>query len=93
MQNIIYQNNNGGVCLVIPTGNIPIEEVARKDVPAGLPYLFVIADQLPDHDFFEAWEADFSNPEGYGIGAEAWFAEQAAKKAAEEAAVLPEVSE
>jgi hypothetical protein len=28
----------------------------------------------------QLWAADFRNPDGYGIGAEAWFAEQAAKK-------------
>jgi hypothetical protein len=81
---IIYPNQTGGICLVIPTGELAIEEVARKDVPVGVPFLFVTADQLPENDFFDAWEADFSNPDGYGIGAEAWFAEQEAKKAAEE---------
>lgn len=82
MQYIIYSNQEreGGLCLVIQTGELSIEEVARKDVPAGLPYLFVTCDQLPDDAFFDAWEADFSNPDGYGIGAEAWFAEQEASK-------------
>ena len=81
---IIYPNGNGGLVLVIPTGELPIAEVARKDVPAGTPYKFVKSDQLPsDIDFMESWEADFSNPDGVAIGAEAWFAEQAAKKDAE----------
>jgi hypothetical protein len=83
MQYIVYPNQNGGLNLVISTGEIAIEEVARKDVPAGLPYLFVTADQLPDNSFFDAWEANFSNPDGYGIGHEAWFAEQAAKETQE----------
>lgn len=74
-------NGSGGICLVMPTGELPVEEVARKDVPAGLPYFILNADQLPaDHTFFSAWEADFSNPHGHGIGAEAWFAEQGAKQ-------------
>ena len=77
---IIYPKPSGGVCLVIPTGELPAEDVARKDVPAGVPYFFVSQEQLPDDTFFDAWEADFSNPDGYGIGAEAWFAEQAAKE-------------
>lgn len=76
MQYIIYPNNIGGISLVIPTGDLALEEVARKDVPSGVPFLFVSHEHLPDQDFFEAWEADFSNPDGYGIGAEAWFAEQ-----------------
>lgn len=75
---IIYPNwQNNGVALIMPTGELAIEEVARKDVPEGKPYLFVTRDQLPDFDFFDAWEADFSNPNGHGIGSEAWFAEKA----------------
>lgn len=79
-KHIIYPNDEGGIALIIPTGELAIEEVARKDVPAGLPYLFVDeAVQLPDNDFFDAWQADFSNPDGHGIGHDAWFAEQVAK--------------
>jgi hypothetical protein len=79
-KHIIFPNDKGGVSFIIPTGEIAIEEVARKDVPAGKPYLFVEDTvELPDNDFFDAWIADFSNPDGYGIGADAWFAEQAAK--------------
>ena len=40
-------------------------------------------DVIPtDRTFYEAWEADFTNPTGHGIGAHAWFAEQAAKEQA-----------
>lgn len=80
MKYIIHPTSNGNVCLVIPTGAIPVEEVARKDVPSGVPYLFVTADQLPDDTFFDAWEADFSNPDGFGIGHDAWVEEQESKK-------------
>lgn len=80
-QYIIYLNGNGGICLVIPTGELPTEEVARKDVPAGCPYLFVDASQIPaDSTFFNAWEADFSKPHGVGVGDDAWFTEQEAKR-------------
>lgn len=84
MRFIIYPNQEreGAIALVIPTGEHAVEEVARKDVPAGVPYLFVTRDQFPDDDFFDAWQADFSNPDGHGIGPEAWFAEQAAKEIA-----------
>lgn len=71
----------GGVCLIIPAPGCPltVEEIARKDTPAGLPYLIVDAADLPEEPgFFNSWEADFSNPDGFGIGHEAWFAEQAA---------------
>ena len=76
---IIYpqENNSIAVCAPALQCPIPIYEIARKDVPAGVPFLIVEASEFPqDDEFFEAWEADFSNPDGYGIGAEAWFAEQ-----------------
>jgi len=79
---IIYPNGSGGICLVTPTGKLPVGEVARKDVPAGVPYLILDGSQVPpDHTFFSAWEVDFNNPHGHGIGADAWFAEQASKEA------------
>lgn len=68
MTQIIIYPNGENVAVVTPTGLIPIAEVARKDVPAGTPYRIV--------DATAEWEPDFSNPDGYGIGAEAWFAEQ-----------------
>ena len=80
-QRIIYPTDNGGVAVLIPTGEIEIAEVARKDVPAGAPYKIVdVADIPSDRTFRGAWEADFTNPDGVGIGADAWFAEQEAKK-------------
>lgn len=79
-QRVIYQTNDG-LAIIIPTGEIAIEEVARKDVPAGVAYKIVdVADIPEDRTFRDAWEADFSSPDGLGIGADAWFAEQEAKK-------------
>jgi hypothetical protein len=76
---IIYQNNDGGVSILIPTGELPIEEVARKDVPADVPYQIVDASDIPtDREFRNAWEANITDPDGVGIGADAWFAEQEA---------------
>ncbi len=76
---IIYPNSEDGLTVITPSGELPVEEVARKDVPAGVPYKIITTDDLPpDRDFRGAWEADFSEPDGYGIGAEAWFAEQEA---------------
>lgn len=74
-QAIIYTQDNGNIALVMPTGELPVEDVALKDVPAGVPYLIVDAADVPeDHTFFAAWEADFSNPDGHGLGADAYFA-------------------
>lgn len=74
---IVYPGPNGLVSVHPCDCGIPIEEIARKDVPAGIPFLIVGADDLPaDPQYREAWTADFSEPDGVGIGAEAWFAEQ-----------------
>jgi hypothetical protein len=54
-QAIIYTNDNGGVSVCIPTGEISIEAVKEKDTPAGS--LIVNTSDLPrDNDFFDAWE-------------------------------------
>lgn len=78
-QRIIYTSEDGALCVVIPAKEcgLPIEEIARKDVPAGVPYKIVDVSVIPsDRSFRNAWEADFTEPDGYGIGSEAWFAEQ-----------------
>jgi hypothetical protein len=52
---IIYLNDDGGVSIVIPTGEISIEEILAKDCPEGA--IIVDADSLPaDRTFRDAWE-------------------------------------
>jgi len=55
-QVIIFTNDNGGVSVCIPTGELSIEAVQAKDTPAGS--IIVDQDTLPnsDNDFFDAWE-------------------------------------
>ena len=80
---IIYPNDEGWLSVITPAlgCGLTIEEIARKDVPSGKAYHIINAEQIPeDGTFFEAWEADMSNPDGHGIGADAWFAEKAAKE-------------
>ena len=59
-QVIIFQNDNGGVAVCIPTGEISIEAVLEKDVPKGKGARIVAQANLPnqDNDFFDAWEMD-----------------------------------
>ena len=79
MKSIIYPNADGNVIVVSPNEHcgLAIEDIARKDVPAELPYLIIENSSLPtDFMFYSAWEADFSNPHGSGIGQPAWFIEQ-----------------
>ena len=60
MQVIIFQNDNGGVAVCIPTGEISIDAVLEKDVPKGKGARIVEQGSLPnqDMDFFDAWEMD-----------------------------------
>lgn len=55
-QVIIFQNEQGGVSVCIPTGELPIEQVLAKDCPTGA--LIVDSDTLPNqhNEFFNAWE-------------------------------------
>jgi hypothetical protein len=55
---IIFTNDNGGVSVCIPTGEIPIEQVQSKDIPVGVQSFIVDTSMLPeeDNDFFNAWE-------------------------------------
>lgn len=77
MKQVIYPNEFGGVALMTPAEGWTAEFVARKDVPIGVPYKIVDSENLPqDHTFFNAWQADFSNPDGHGIGPNQWFIEQ-----------------
>jgi hypothetical protein len=76
---IIYENELGGIAILTPvlSSELTIEELARKDVPAGVPYKIIDVEEIPtDRTFRNAWEADFSSPDGYGIGHAAWFAER-----------------
>ncbi|MEE9905552.1 MAG: hypothetical protein K4305_09040 [Chlorobium sp.] len=81
MARIIYPDGDG-IAVIIPAAcGLSINEIARKDVPAGLPYKILEVTDVPaDRTFRDAWEADFTDPDGYGIGSDAWFAEQAAKQ-------------
>ena len=77
---IIYQIENG-LAVVYPDANFlqkyTLQDVAQKDVPAGIPYKIISISDLPtDLKFRDAWTADMSNPDGYGIGHHAWVAQQ-----------------
>jgi hypothetical protein len=56
-QRILYPTPDGGVAIVIPTGELSIQEVAAKDVPEGVAYTIVDASEIPeDRTFRAAWE-------------------------------------
>ena len=58
-QRIIFQNNEGGVSVIVPSSNcgLTIEQIAAKDVPAGKPFQIVDVSEIPsDRTFRNAWE-------------------------------------
>ena len=58
-QKIIYATPEGGVAVVHPTGEVPINELVSKVVPAGAAYEIVSEDAIPSDRFFRnAWVAN-----------------------------------
>jgi hypothetical protein len=55
-QVIIFTNDNGGVSVCVPTGELDIQSVKAKDTPSNS--IIVQDSELPqaDNDFFDAWE-------------------------------------
>ena len=70
---IIYKNENGGISIIHPTDEalsfMSIDDIAKKDVPTGLPYKIVGDSEVPtDRTFRDAWvveEASLTD----GVGA------------------------
>lgn len=88
---IIHPNNDGITVLYPAACGLTVEEIALKDVPAGLPFLIVEDEEIPtDREFRAAWEADFSTPDGYGIGYDALIASKVV--VAEDAQIVEEAN-
>ena len=56
---IIHPTPEGGVAIIIPAPDcgLTIEQIAAKDVPAGVPFSIVDVSSIPsDRTFRNAWE-------------------------------------
>lgn len=56
---IIYPTPDGGVAVIVPAPNceLTIQQIAAKDVPAGVAFKIIDADDVPaDRTFRNAWE-------------------------------------
>lgn len=64
----------GGIAVIHPTsGDLTAEQIAKKDVPEGVPYRILAVSDIPtDRTFRDAWVLDFSEPDGFGVSADAW---------------------
>lgn len=59
MKRIIYQNDKGGVNIIVPSPNYKgtMDELAQKDVPTGKKYKIVDTSSISsDRSFRNAWE-------------------------------------
>lgn len=72
---VIYAKEDNSLVFVNPNLSvISAYECGRRETPKGVPFLIVDTDDYPqDYEFMTAWEADFSEPDGYGIGVTEWF--------------------
>ena len=66
MQRIIYQTDDGGVAIIVPSPEYlagkTIEELAAKDVPEGKAYHIVDESDIPvDRKYRSAWEVVAGN--------------------------------
>jgi len=69
-ERILYKTESGGVAVIVPTGELPLDEVCRKDVPSGRPYKIVDVSEIPeDRTWRSAWEVDESDLTD-GVGAD-----------------------
>ena len=70
---IIYKNENSGVSVITPSDEalsfMTIDEIAKKDVPTGLPYKIVEDSEVPtDRTFRDAWTIDEATlTDGVGV--------------------------
>jgi hypothetical protein len=63
LDRIIYQNDEGGVSVIIPApeaiAQYGIDAIAKKDVPSGKSYKLIDASQIPqDRSARAAWTVD-----------------------------------
>ena len=60
---IIYQNENGGVVIIIPADcGLTIEQIAEKDVPTGSPYKVVDVSDVPtDRTERDGWTVELAD--------------------------------
>jgi len=63
-----------GVAIIYPAApNFTPDQIAKKDVPEGIPYVILNAADVPkDRTFRDAWVVDFSAPSGFGMSDAEW---------------------
>ena len=62
-KHIIYQNDDGGVAIIIPCDcGLTVEQIAAKDVPTGKAYKIVDVSDVPtDRQWRAEWTVDVAD--------------------------------
>lgn len=68
MKVIVYTNQSGGVSVLMPVDcGLSLDEIAKKDVPKGVPYKVIDRADLPsDRTWRDAWTLGQFEPDGIG---------------------------
>lgn len=66
---IIYKNPDNSISIIVPADcGLPIDTIAKKDVPTGVPYWIVEDSEIPeDRSFRNAWTFE-TDREADGVG-------------------------
>lgn len=84
MKAIYIKDNKIQVLFCIENSTTNKEDVLKKDIPFNSPYIVLKdEDALPNFLFLDAWEVDFSNPDGFGMGYERWMIQKCEKEISE----------
>jgi hypothetical protein len=73
---IVFEKEDGSVGFMQPVlvPGTTVMDVAQKDVPVGKPFLLVASEDMPSEPIYHpAWEVDFSDPDGHGLGHDGWM--------------------
>lgn len=79
---LVYPHDTGtGIniltCATFEECGLTYEEIALKDVPANKPFIWITPNYLDayglDNSLRNSWTADFSNPDGHGMGHDAFW--------------------
>lgn len=75
----LFPQTNGEIAIIFLQDGDDYHQVCLRCTPYNTPYLIVEDSDLPaDWSTSAAWEADFSQPNGIGMGPQRWFIAQAA---------------
>lgn len=68
MKVVVFKNQSGGLSILMPVEcGLSLDEIARKDVPAGVPYKIIDRADLPsDRTYRDAWTIGEFEPDGVG---------------------------